>query len=335
MALFRRNSLCDIFPSVLIVSNLIKSVYSLTWRCTLSIHSSPVVKTVLLTTLALIAFAANSILCRLALGNESIDAAGFTMIRLLAGALTLMGILQIRNVLDKQSKELSDAVEEQPSKGSWFSGVMLFAYAALFSFAYVSMDTGTGALVLFGAVQLTMILMSLFRGERLLAVEWVGMVAAFVGFVYLVLPQLGTPSLSGFLMMSVSGIAWGFYTLAGRGSKNPLSDTTYNFLRSMPLVAILLVVSIQQLSMTTEGVVWAVLSGSLASGVGYSIWYSALRGLSSTQAAVVQLLVPMIAALGGVLFMSEVITMRVLISGVMILGGIGLVVLGRYYCTKV
>jgi drug/metabolite transporter (DMT)-like permease len=302
----------------------------------LSAHNIPIFKTISLTALALIAFAANSILCRLALGNESIDAAGFTIIRLLAGALTLMGILQLRSYLEARDKRaLDQPISESASQstGSWFSGLMLFIYAALFSFAYVSMDTGTGALILFGAVQLTMILMSIFKGERLLAIEWVGMIVAFVGFIYLVLPQLGTPSLIGFIMMSISGIAWGFYTLAGRGSKNPLGDTSYNFLRTLPLVTVLLVVSIQQLALTTEGVVWAVLSGSLASGVGYSIWYSALRGLSSTQAAVVQLLVPMIAALGGVMFMSEVITTRLMISGGMILGGIALVVLGRYYLT--
>ena len=302
----------------------------------MSAHNIPIFKTISLTALALIAFAANSILCRLALGNESIDAAGFTIIRLLAGALTLMGILQLRSYLEARDKRaLDQPISESASQstGSWFSGLMLFIYAALFSFAYVSMDTGTGALILFGAVQLTMILMSIFKGERLLAIEWVGMIVAFVGFIYLVLPQLGTPSLIGFIMMSISGIAWGFYTLAGRGSKNPLGDTSYNFLRTLPLVTVLLVVSIQQLALTTEGVVWAVLSGSLASGVGYSIWYSALRGLSSTQAAVVQLLVPMIAALGGVMFMSEVITTRLMISGGMILGGIALVVLGRYYLT--
>jgi len=302
----------------------------------LSVLNTPVLKIIMLTALALIAFAANSILCRLALGSGSIDAAGFTIIRLLAGALTLMIIVQLSRYLESQKKlpEQSSSNPQSISKGSWFSGLMLFIYAALFSFAYVSMDTGTGALVLFGAVQLTMILVSLFRGERLLAVEWAGMVVAFIGFVYLVLPQLGTPSLIGFLMMSGAGIAWGFYTLAGRFSQQPLSDTSYNFLRTLPLVVVLLIVSINQLGLTVEGVIWAVLSGSIASGVGYSIWYSALRGLSSTQAAVMQLLVPVIAAVGGVIFMSEVITARLLWSGVMILGGIALVVLGRYYFTK-
>ncbi|RVU85810.1 DMT family transporter [Leucothrix sargassi] len=301
----------------------------------MSAQNTPIAKTITLTTLALIAFAANSILCRLALGNESIDAAGFTIIRLLAGAITLMVILQLQSFMAaKAQAQQAGSVQPPATKGSWFSALMLFIYAALFSFAYVSMDTGTGALVLFGAVQLTMIVVSLLRGEKLLLVEWIGMIVAFVGFVYLVLPQLGTPSLIGFIMMSVSGIAWGFYTLAGRGSTNPLSDTSYNFLRTIPMVSLMLVVSIQQLSLSPEGVIWAVLSGSLASGVGYSIWYSALRGLSSTQAAVVQLLVPVIAAIGGLIFMSEAITLRLFISGVMILGGIALVVLGRYYSAK-
>ena len=284
----------------------------------------------MLTSLALAAFAANSILCRLALGTEAIDAAGFTVIRLVTGALVLLLILGIHS---KREQGVNNTASTA-SKGSWFSAVMLFVYAATFSFAYVSMDTGAGALILFGAVQLTMIAMSLIRGHRLFWVEWLGVLLAFGGFVYLVLPGLGTPSVIGFILMSLSGVAWGFYTLKGQASKDPLRDTTYNFVRTLPLAAVLLAVMTAQLQLSLQGIILAMLSGGIASGVGYTIWYSALRGLSSTQAAVLQLLVPVIAAVGGVIFMGEAITSRLLFSGMMILGGILLVVIGRYYLSQ-
>ena len=289
-------------------------------------------KTALLTSLALVAFAANSILCRLALGTEAIDAAGFTVIRLVTGALVLLLILGIHAKRAQGANTALASVTE--NKGSWFSAVMLFVYATTFSFAYVSMDTGAGALILFGAVQLTMIAMSLIRGHRLFWVEWVGVLLAFGGFVYLVLPGLGTPSLVGFILMSLSGVAWGFYTLKGQGSKDPLRDTTFNFVRTLPLAAVLLLAMMSQLGLSVQGVILAMLSGGIASGVGYTIWYSALRGLSSTQAAVLQLLVPVIAAVGGVIFMDEAITSRLMLSGMMILGGILLVVIGRYYLSQ-
>ena len=207
---------------------------------------------------------------------------------------------------------------------------MLFLYAITFSYAYITLDTGTGALILFGAVQISMILISVFSGNRLHLSEWVGMALAFGGFVYLVLPGVSTPSPLGFSLMMVSGIAWGVYTLRGRGSESPLVDTAHNFLRTIPLVVILALVALYKAQYSAEGILYAALSGSLASGVGYSIWYAALRGLSATQAAVIQLLVPVIAAVGGILFVSEVITSRLAISALMILGGILFVVIGRY-----
>ena len=283
-------------------------------------------KTILLTSLALVAFAANSILCRLALGTEAIDATGFTVARLATGALVLWLILTIRPT---QQTSVDEPLDQINPKGSWFAGIMLFVYAATFSFAYLSMDTGTGVLILFGAVQLTMILVSLIRGQRLLWAEWLGVLVAFCGFVYLVLPGLGTPSMIGFVLMSLSGIAWGFYTLNGQGSTHPLNDTAHNFLRTLPMAAILLLFLFSQLQITTQGIILAMLSGGIASGLGYTIWYSALRNLSSTQAAVLQLLVPVIAALGGVIFMAEVMTYRLALSGAMILGGILLVVLAK------
>jgi drug/metabolite transporter (DMT)-like permease len=208
---------------------------------------------------------------------------------------------------------------------------MLFTYAITFSYAYITLDTGTGALILFGAVQITMILLSLIRGNRLHLIEWLGVTLAFGGFVYLVLPGVSTPSLLGFVLMTIAGMAWGLYTLKGRGSAAPLMDTAYNFIRTLPLVGIVLLLSVQHANYSTKGIVLAILSGSIASGIGYTIWYIALDGLTATQAAVVQLFVPVIAALGGVLFVAEPITLRLSLAGLMILGGILLVVLGRYY----
>ncbi len=270
--------------------------------------------------MALIAFAANSVLCRLALGENTIDAASFTIIRLLSGALVLLVILKLRN-----KNNIS------PAKGNWRAGLMLFLYASTFSFAYHTLDTGTGAVILFGAVQMTIILLSLLSGNRLHISEWMGVSMAFAGFVFLILPGITAPSVSGFLLMSVAGIAWGIYTLKGRCSEDPLRDTTYNFLRTIPLVIIFTIITVKDAHYSTEGIVLAVLSGSIASGVGYAIWYTALGGLSATQAAVVQLSVPVIAASGGVIFMSEAVTLRLSVSAVMILGGILIVVLGKYY----
>jgi drug/metabolite transporter (DMT)-like permease len=281
-------------------------------------------KTLLLTSLALIAFAANSVLCRLALGEGAIDAAGFTIVRMVSAVLVLFILVTVmKNVNRKASSSLL------VSKGSWTASIMLFVYAVAFSFAYQSLDTGTGALILFGAVQITMLVVSVVTGTRLRLLEWVGIAGAFAGFVYLVLPQVSTPSLTGFILMTLSGVAWGFYSVLGRNSKNPLMDTHYNFLRSLVFVLVLLAFSFQTLHTTFNGVLYAVLSGGIMSGLGYTVWYMALKRLATTHAAVVQLLVPVIAAIGGVIFVSEDITMRLMMSGVMILGGILLVVLAK------
>jgi len=211
---------------------------------------------------------------------------------------------------------------------------MLFLYATTFSYAYISLDTGTGALILFGSVQITMILFSLISGTRLHITEWVGLVISFIGFIYLILPGVTTPSIIGFMLMTAAGISWGIYTLKGRGSKNPLMDTAYNFLRTTPFVALLAIYTINNISYSSTGIALALLSGGVTSGIGYTIWYIALGGLSSTQAAVVQLSVPVIAALGGIIFVSETITFRLTISAAMVLGGILVVVLGKYYSTQ-
>ena len=278
------------------------------------------IKTLIFTGLALIAFAANSVLCRLALGEKTIDACSFTVIRLLSGAVVLWAILKITR--NKNSS---------PAKGSWWAGLMLFIYAVAFSFAYISLDTGTGALILFASVQITMISLYIISGNRLHITERIGISIAFIGFVYLILPGVSTPSVTGFSLMTIAGMAWGVYTLKGRDSVNPLMDTAYNFLRTIPLVMVLAIAAIGNARCSTEGIVLAALSGAIASGIGYTLWYVALGGLSAVQAAVVQLLVPAIAALGGVIFVSEAITPRLTLSGIMILGGILVVIWGRHY----
>jgi drug/metabolite transporter (DMT)-like permease len=269
---------------------------------------------------ALIAFAGNSVLCRLALGNDSIDAASFTIIRLLSGSLVLAFVLFLKR-----------RTVNQNAKGSWLASMMLFVYAVAFSYGYITLDTGTGALILFGAVQLTMILYSVAKGNKLHLIQWAGLCCAFGGFVYLVLPTLATPSLTGFVLMTISGIGWGFYSLIGKGSTNAMADTAYNFIRTTPLVMLLLLwaYTYADASWSQSGIVLAVLSGALTSGLGYALWYVALGGLTITQAAVIQLFVPIIAAIGGVIFAGEILTIRLMTASVLVLGGIFMVIYGK------
>ncbi|OZA23535.1 MAG: EamA family transporter [Hydrogenophilales bacterium 17-61-9] len=271
---------------------------------------------VLLTLIALIAFAANSILCRLAFERTDIDAASFTSIRLLSGALTLWLIVALRRAAHGIG-------------GNWSSAFALFAYAAAFSFAYVSLPTGVGALLLFGAVQATMILAGLRAGERLTGQQGTGLVLALGGLGYLMLPGLSAPPLGGSLLMLAAGIAWGVYSLRGRGASDPLGATAGNFLRAAPLGIGLAAVALPWLQVDAAGAGYAVFSGALASGVGYAIWYAALRGLAATHAATVQLAVPVIAAAGGSLLLDEPVTLRLALASTAILGGIALVVLGQ------
>ncbi|MDQ6954217.1 MAG: DMT family transporter [Mariprofundaceae bacterium] len=272
------------------------------------------------TIIALMAFAANSVLCRIALKDNAIDASSFTAIRLLSGIAMFVILLSLKS---KKSNDMPKA-----TNGNRWPALMLFLYAVTFSFAYVSLDTGTGALVLFGAVQLTMITASIIAGNRLHLSEWLGLVISFAGLVYLVYPSITTPSIFDFLLMAVSGVAWGAYSLAGRGSSNPLRDTALNFKLTAPLVLILALMTIPLINISLEGVLLAVMSGAFASALGYTVWYIALGGLSATEASVVQLLVPVIAAMGGVLFVSESITTRLVVASVLVLGGILTVVLG-------
>jgi drug/metabolite transporter (DMT)-like permease len=265
-----------------------------------------------------VAFAANSVLCRLALDGGAIDAASFSTIRLLSGAVTLWLIVLI---LRKKPVYVK--------KGSWISATMLFLYAVTFSFAYISLSTGTGALILFGAVQATMLLAGLWSGERPHLMQWGGLVLALTGLVYLVFPGLTAPSPLGSVLMVVSGIAWGIYSIRGRRGADPVVVTGENFIGAVPLAVLVSVVAFSSMELSAEGVMLAVLSGSVTSGVGYVVWYAALRGLTSTRAAIVQLAVPVLAAAGGVVFLSEEISVRLLMATAAILGGIGLTVLGR------
>ena len=277
-------------------------------------------KTFSYTVFALVAFAFNSILCRLALGAEAIDAASFTLIRLISGAVTLVAI-----------SLFFDRKESNEKRGNWFSAFFLFAYAVCFSFAYVNLTTGTGALVLFGSVQATMIFVALLKGERPKILEWLGLIFALGGLIYLVFPGLSSPPFFSSALMAIAGIAWGFYTLRGKGSTNPLADTTGNFVRAVPMVILLSLPFIYQIHLSPRGILLAVLSGAIASGIGYSVWYAALKFHTATRAAILQLSVPALAATGGVIFMAEMVSLRLVSASVLILGGISLAILGRKY----
>jgi drug/metabolite transporter (DMT)-like permease len=281
-------------------------------------------KTPVLTGLALLAFAANSVLCRLALGGATIDAASFTTIRLASGAAAL---LIITAAVNKNSS---------PRRGRrrirFVPALLLFLYAAAFSFAYTGLTAGVGALVLFGSVQATMLAAALRSGERPHPLQWAGLALALAGLVYLVLPGLAAPPLASSAFMAVAGVSWGWYSLRGRGATDPLADTTNNFVLALPLAFAVNLIMLGRGDahvFSAAGVLLAVLSGALASGVGYVVWYAALRGLTATRAATVQLCVPVLAAAGGVVFMSERVSLRLLVAATVILGGVALALFGR------
>jgi drug/metabolite transporter (DMT)-like permease len=271
---------------------------------------------VALTSLAMIAFASNSLLCRVALKHTSIDAASFTTIRLISGAIMLWLVVRIRS-------------GTRGGRGNGLSAFALFAYAAGFSYAYVSLPAATGALLLFGAVQATMIGYGIWTGERLLKLQLVGLLLAFGGLAGLLLPGITAPPLSGSVLMLGAGVAWGIYSLRGKGEGDPTRVTAGNFLRAVPVAAVLSVFMLDGTSLDTAGFWCAVSSGALASGLGYAIWYTALPALKATNAATVQLSVPVIAALGGIVFLGEPVTLRLVLASVAILGGIALVILEK------
>ena len=273
-------------------------------------------RVLVLTALAMIAFAGNSLLCRLALKETGIDAASFTAIRLMAGALTLWFIVRLRS-------------DGKPPAGDWRSAWALFVYAICFSFAYIDLSTATGALLLFGAVQATMIGYGWWKGERLRPWQIAGIALALAGLAGLLLPGLSAPPLTGALLMLGAGVAWGVYSLRGKAAGDPTCMTAGNFLRAAPLAMALGMILLPWATVDRAGAWYAVLSGALASGVGYAIWYAALRGLSAATAATVQLSVPVIAAAGGVVLLAEPMTLRLLMASVAILGGVALVIANR------
>jgi drug/metabolite transporter (DMT)-like permease len=263
-----------------------------------------------LTLLAMVAFAANSLLCRLALRTTAIDPATFTAIRLFAGAAMLAGLV---------------ALKRRRPGGTWTSALALFAYAAAFSFAYVRLPAGTGALLLFGAVQVTMHAWGLWSGERLSGQQTLGLLLAAAGLVGLLLPGLTAPPLGSAAMMLLAGIAWGVYSLRGKSGGDPTAATAGNFVRSLPFALLLALVAARPVGLDRTGVVYAMASGALASGLGYAVWYAVLPSLRATTAASVQLSVPVIAALGGVLLLAEPITLRLVLGSAAVLGGIAAV----------
>jgi drug/metabolite transporter (DMT)-like permease len=279
------------------------------------------IRPLVLTSLAMLAFAGNSILCRIALKETAIDAASFTTIRLVSGALVLWLVVRMRS-------ELPDS-PQSAGNGNWLSALALFVYAAAFSFAYLSLSAGTGALLLFGAVQMTMIGAGLRNGEHLGGVQVAGLVVALMGLIILLLPGLSAPPLLGSLLMISAGVAWGAYSLRGHGAGDPTRVTAGNFLRTMPITCALSLLMLANASIDRAGVTYAVVSGAVTSGLGYAIWYSALPMLKATTAATVQLSVPVIAAIGGVLLLSEPLSWRLLIASIAVLGGIAMVVLQK------
>ena len=277
---------------------------------------------VTLTSLAMIAFAGNSLLCRVALKHAHIDAASFTTIRLISGAAVLWLVVRMRR-------------GAYTGRGNWLSASALFAYAAGFSFAYMSLSAATGALLLFGAVQATMIGYGVWAGERLRKPQLVGLILALGGLVGLLLPGLSAPPLYDSILMLGAGVAWGIYSLRGKSAGDPISVTAGNFLRAVPIAVVLSLLMLKESSLDTVGFWYAASSGALASGIGYAIWYTALPSLKAANAATVQLSVPVIAALGAVVILGEPINPRLVLTSAAILGGIALIILEKQHAKNV
>ena len=289
----------------------------------------------------MLAFAGNSLLCRIALKQTSIDAASFTSLRLASGALVLALLVLWHGSSSPAGDRLGAASTAPPLRpwhaGSWLSALALFVYAAGFSFAYVSLTAATGALLLFGVVQTSMIGWGLWRGERLQPLQWLGLAAASAGLVWLLLPGLTAPSLSAGVLMASAGVAWAVYTLRGRrvgagvggAAPDATTVTAGNFLRAAPLALATSALLWPLARWDTYGALLALASGALASGLGYAVWYTALRGLSATRAAIVQLTVPALATAGGVMLLGEPLTPHLLGASAAVLGGVALVILAR------
>ena len=277
--------------------------------------------TFVLTAVAMLAFAANSLLAREALGSMSIEAAGYTAVRIVSGALVLFSLMR------RGQKALQSGAPSLP--GDWWAAVALFVYAIAFSAAYLSLGAATGALILFSSVQVSMLVFGLVRGDRPSLRELTGFAVAFAAFVYLILPGVGRPDLFGSLLMIASGIAWAVYTLRGRGSRDPIGETAGNFVRAAAFCLPLTVFALVYETATVAGVALALASGIVASGLGYSVWYRALRGLTTFRAALIQLSVPVIAALGAILFLGERLTVHFILAGSLVIGGIAFAILAK------
>ena len=286
----------------------------------------------LFTFLSIAAFSANAVICRWALDHQLIDPMSFTSLRLGSAAVVLFAVMAWFHLgKAKQSQPL--ATSEQPiSRGSWRAAMVLFVYAITFSYGYVAISTATGALLLAGVVQLTILSYAVRNGEKLHLAEWIGVAVALVGLLYLVYPKLSTPSWWGLVMMTISSYAWGLYTINGRKSLNPLSDTAFNFYRTLPMIAVASLLGLwltEDTYLTQQGIMLAVMSGGVTTGLGYILWYSALPKLSSSMASGSQLLVPLMAAFGATWLIDEPITLTFVISAILMLGGLGLVLHGR------
>lgn len=281
-----------------------------------SVTQRPKIQIVLLTVVTMLAFAANSLLGREALASESIGAASFTLLRLASGALVL-GLLTSRHTAMRQLG------------GNWLSAAALFGYAIAFSFAYNSLSAGTGALLLFGAVQVTMIAYGLWSGERVNAKQIFGALMAGAGLIWLLLPGIEAPPVVGALLMLGAGISWGVYSLLGRGAKRPTLATAGNFIRAVPMALVTYVLFMGSEQASSIGIAYAVASGAIASGLGYALWYSVLPALAATTAAMVQLSVPVIASIGGFIWLNEPVTTRLLVASVGVLGGIAIFVMSK------
>jgi drug/metabolite transporter (DMT)-like permease len=269
-------------------------------------------RTIVLTCLALLAFAGNSLLARVALQRTGIDPASYASLRLIAGAFMLL-------LITRATGRLGMA-------GDWWSAFALFVYAAGFAFAYQSLSTGTGALLLFGAVQITMIGYGIWRGERLGNRQWLGLGLALAGLVGFLLPGLAAPPFSAAALMLAAGVAWGGYSLRGRGARDPMLVTFGNFARAVGFTILLSLVFLNKISFDNSGMWYAIVSGGLTSAIGYAIWYAALPSLKATTAATLQLSVPVLAASSGIVFLGEALNLRLVLASVVILGGIALVI---------
>lgn len=269
-------------------------------------------RVMLLTGAALCAFAGNALLTRLALGRTTIDAATFSTLRLASGAGMLVLVTAMRRGT------------ASPISGSWRSALALFAYAVPYSYAYLDLSAGTGALIFIGSVQVTMICAALVAGERPVPLQWLGFSVALAGLIYLLLPGLAAPPLVSSVAMSLAGVAWGGYSLSGRGATCPLEETTSNFVRAVPFVILVSVVARSHRHIEPAGIIVALACGAVTSGLGYVLWYAAVSGLTSTRAAIVQLPVPILAGAGGVLFLGETISRRLMLAAIMVLGGVSL-----------